>query len=115
MDTIYKDDLGNLESFVAVEITKKMGGIPRYWVAKSNSRECQEDVNNTLQNMPYIGESDVERIIEIMTKLGFERCLRTDDMGGNDPGRDLALTETIGFLHIATDSVKTNKKEKKHE
>ena len=71
MNKIYKDDQDNYEPLVTVKIIKQTPNFPGYWVAESNSTQCQKDVNDILKRRTYLGESDVQRICDEMTRHGF--------------------------------------------
>ena len=37
-----------------------------YWIAKNEDKECEAFVNNLLKDIPYNGDSDMEKIVGLM-------------------------------------------------
>ena len=81
MGKVYSDNLDRPDPLVTV--IERRG----YWIAKSNSPECEKDVNDILQGMKYSGKGDVKAISERMKQHGFERTSPDRDSGGEKGDR----------------------------
>jgi hypothetical protein len=95
MDKIYKNCSGKICPEVTVSVIRSC------WTAKSDSQDCEKDVNDILQGMKYNGEGDVEKIIDMMQSNGFTSPIRPNSRR-HVPVPNQVPTKEIIFDHVAT-------------